>query len=407
MFFLLYGTHGQRDFANKRHGGFFQILTAPHRRTQVFLQEENEGRDGQTNDKGDEPDHKLVRFCGSARAVRFLDDTGVVGGEGLGQLILLAFLEEEEVKGLFHLLLALHGEQIFGLVWVGGQVGADLPVGALQAAQQALLRCQLIVNTGNNGLTHGGQFHIQILHEGVLFAAVGHQTVAAQHHGVVTANLALDIAASNAGGHWKQLVSSGLIGQKIADISGEGDLVVDIGDSVFGGTAFAQVHIGYGFHIRHQVHTLVGGDVAFHITQLLFNHLQTVVDKEGGAYRNLVLVPQPVAVIDGNQHVNHIVGSVFGDVHGRDGHDVRLFCGQFHADPAFVGTCSSGNGIAGHLDGVIFLGGDEIFGASYTNRSDGRSYGILQFCRHGTTFFLSVQDEIRKGDLVFLDFHLE
>ena len=61
-----------------------------------------------------------------------LDDSGVVGGEGLGEFVLLALLEEVEVQGLLDALLAFDTEELLGLVRVGGNPGARHPGLALE-----------------------------------------------------------------------------------------------------------------------------------------------------------------------------------------------------------------------------------------------------------------------------------
>ena len=103
----------------------------------------------------------------------------VVGSECLRQLVFLTLLEQIEIKGFLHFLLAFHRKQVFGLTGVGGKTLVDFALRALQAGQLVIERHQLVVDAGNNDLTQICKVLIQVEHQWVFLTTVSHQTVAA------------------------------------------------------------------------------------------------------------------------------------------------------------------------------------------------------------------------------------
>ena len=112
-------------------GEVLQVLASTNLGIAHLAEDEEGGRNAQGNGEGDEQDAVLVGRDGTIAAPWLCDGTGVVGCEGLRQLVLLTFLQQEEVQGLLDLLLALDAEQVVGLLGIGRQLADGLTVDRL------------------------------------------------------------------------------------------------------------------------------------------------------------------------------------------------------------------------------------------------------------------------------------
>ncbi|CDB10186.1 unknown [Bacteroides sp. CAG:633] len=155
---------------------------------------------------------------------------------------------------------------------------------------------------------------VHVDYQRVGLATVGYQIVAAQLQGVVLGNLLLDAGVLDAGVGGKQLVAAGSTGEVAADVAGHGQLGVQGLDLGIGFAALGHVHAGGSLYVGQQVLALVGGDVFVDIAQFALDDAQTFVDEHGGADGNLVLVFHPVFVVDGDQRVEHVFGTLGADI---------------------------------------------------------------------------------------------
>ena len=86
------------DVAEERNAQFvLDVLTAADGRVENLHQVDDSEGGGKTEQQCDEEDDDRAGRYGIAAAVGRIDDTGVVVGDGLGQLVLLAFVQQIEV----------------------------------------------------------------------------------------------------------------------------------------------------------------------------------------------------------------------------------------------------------------------------------------------------------------------
>ncbi len=94
--------------------------------------------------------------------------------------------------------------------------------------------------------------------------------------------------------------------QLSADVLGGGELVVQCRQFLFVFSGLCHVEAGGCLHIGQQMFALVVGDVFVHVSQLVLYHVQTVADELRGADGNLVLVLNPVLIINLDQGVQYV-----------------------------------------------------------------------------------------------------
>ena len=118
-----------------------------------------------------ERDGKDVAAVGGGRHARragTVHDAGVVGSERLRQLVLLTLLQQEQVKRLLHLLLALHAQKVLGLRRVRSDARHRLRLAAPQRLQLRVQRYYLVVDGAYDGLALGSKLAVDLRHQGVL-----------------------------------------------------------------------------------------------------------------------------------------------------------------------------------------------------------------------------------------------
>ena len=205
------------NLTNERYAEIFQILASSYLGVHVLLHKNNHRRNKQADSECHKEDIHLPGSCGEHAAPRGGNHTRIISGESLGKLVLLTFLKQVKIQFLLHLLLAFHGKQVFRLVRVGGQLAGGRGFLLAYAAYLGIERHDQVVHRLNDGALHALQRVGHVLCQGVLFAAVGDQAVAVEHHRVVFTDLALDIDIGYAGIGGQQLAEF-LVVQLSADI---------------------------------------------------------------------------------------------------------------------------------------------------------------------------------------------
>ena len=180
----------------------------------------------------------------------------------------------------------------------------------------------------------------------------------------------------------QQLVFRQLANQHILNVISDGNLVVDFQYTLGSSSVLRQVDVRHRFDIGKQVLALVVRNVAIHIAQFLFYQVQALIDKHGSTHHDLVLVLKPVVVVDGNQHIDEIVGSLLGDVLNNEGHDVGVFVGQANTQSGTETACSAFETEMLYMDNVIVCAFLVIIGRFHTNEANGRANSVTQFGRH-------------------------
>ena len=152
----------ERNFAHERDAELFNVLAAPDLGV-GGLYEVN--------------DSERLRHPAACRRG---DYPGIVCSEGLRELILLTFLEEEEVEGLLDFLLTLHRYEVLGLGRIGLDAGGVLSLAGFQGIDPGLDGVDDIVEGDEDGAAHRLECAVQVYYQRVLLAAVGHEAVAAE-----------------------------------------------------------------------------------------------------------------------------------------------------------------------------------------------------------------------------------
>ena len=86
-----------RDFAGEGRPERLQVVSSLDRCRQEILHEQDEGRNSQAQQDGQQVDAFRLGLNGFPTSVRRFDDLGVIGREGLRELIFFTFLEQEQV----------------------------------------------------------------------------------------------------------------------------------------------------------------------------------------------------------------------------------------------------------------------------------------------------------------------
>ncbi len=354
--------------AHKGEGEAVEVLAASHHGVGALLDEDDDHGDEQAQRQGNQEDVLLDGSGGRHGAAGQRDDAGVVGGEGLREFVLLTLLQQVEVEGFLHFLLALHAEQVLGLVGVGGDARGGLVAVVLLTLDLCVQGHQLVVNGLYQVGTVLGQVLVHLFHQGVALATLGDQAVALQQLGIVSGDLAVEVLAAEAVVEGEQLIAVALAAEVVADIPGHVHLVVELGDAEVGTLGLGHVHAYGSFYIGQHVLTLVGGDVIVYIAQLVLDDVQSVIDEHGGADGHLVAVFHPALVIHGDEGVEHILGTLDVEVDHREGQDAGAVVIPTDGEGAGIASGRGAQRGVADVDGlleafVVGLGGGDYQGA--------------------------------------------
>ena len=213
----------ERNLAQEWDGYVLQILAATHGGVHVFTHEDDDHRDEEAQCECHQQDVAAHRSHRQVAACRRSDNTGVIGGKSLGELVFLTLLEEEEIERLLYLLLTAYGLQILSLVRVAGNLRGGMRLVSLQGAQLGAEGYHEVVDTCRNTSAHGIQVLVVIGNQWVLFAGVCHNVVALQQGLIVFSNLLLDARTVDTGIGWQHLVLAHSAYETAADILCDGE----------------------------------------------------------------------------------------------------------------------------------------------------------------------------------------
>ena len=372
----VFAAHAERYLAQEWDGDVLQVLAATNRRIHVLTNEDYHDWYQQAQYEGYQQDVAANRRHWLDVARRRGDDSGVVGGEGLGEFVLLTFLEEEEVEGLLHLLLATHRLQIFCLVRVAGYLGGGLRLVGLQVGKLGVEAHHEVVDAGDDALAHRRQGLVVVGDERVLLAGVRHEVVALQLGLVVLADLLLDARVLDARVGRQELVLAHLAGEEVADVLRHGDAGGEVENQLVGLAALLHELLCGGLHVRQEVGALEGGDVLIHIAQLTLDDAEALGDEVGGGDGHLVLVVHPVLAINGDDGVQDVLGTGGEHILVSEVDDGRLLLAQVGGE---VRLDLVGHGVevgTGHVE-LRGLGWAAALLASVQELAVGRGYADL------------------------------
>ena len=341
----------KRYLAHERNAQPFQVFPATHRRVHHLHQEQHHHGQEQTNGQGHEHYAAFLRLGRCRTARRRIDDTRIVGREGLRQFVFLPLLQEEEVKGFFHLLLTFHRQQIFCLFRPGGNQVLRFLLVLLQEVYLHVQRAYQVVERQQNSLPHRTQRLVQILDQGVVGTTVGHQTVALQLQGIELGNLIFDAPAFHPRIDRQQLVRRYHVHQIIADIPRYVKLVAQHLYVAFRLGRLGHVHARRGLHVGQQVFALVRRYILINVAQFLLDNLQAFVYQQRCAGRNSVFLANPIVVIHGYQGIQHVFRPLGGHIADGKVDNRGFFIAQTHRKRSRITTRHAVKARLGHHDG--------------------------------------------------------
>ena len=317
---------GQRKLAEERKRKALEILAGVNLGVGGHQDVLDGERDQEAEKKGHKHDPALLR---SNRAVdhRVLDHTGVVGGESLGELILLTLLEKVEVEALLDALLTLDAEQLVSLLRVGGNLRGSGPGLALEAAVAGVESHDLVVHGHRDSASHRLEGLVHILDQHVVLTGVLDEVVPLDELAVIFIDPGLKSGIGYAHIRRQGLVVAALIGDVVLDITGHVELVVQLLHLLVDDSVLLHVHVGGGSHVGDHVGRLVSGDVGIDIGELTLDHIKTVIDELGGRPRKEVFVLDPLDVVDGDQGADDVLSPLGGDIIDTDGDHVSHLIG--------------------------------------------------------------------------------
>ena len=242
------------------------------------------------------------------------DDLGVIRRKSLRELILLAFLEEEQVQGLLHLLLPFHGKQVIGLPGVLGDAAHGLALGRLQRAQLGLQDRQLAGQGIHDGRPHRRELVVQVHHHRVLGRCICQVPVPLENQGIIIGHLLQDGAIVD-GRVQRNLLVVSLQGRQILiDRPRLPDPSLELRRLPGVLARLGHSHCACLAHVGDQVLGLVRGDVLVHVPQLLLDDGEPVADEIVRAHDLLVPLLHPLLVVHGHERVQDIIGPRQGHV---------------------------------------------------------------------------------------------
>ena len=328
----------QGQLADIGHGEVLDVLAATHLGVAGLTDDEEGGRQGQADAEGDQENAVAVGRGGLAGPPRRSDDAAVIGSERLGQHVLLAALQKEDVELLLDAVLALDALQVVALAGRLGHLADSFGMAALSFGKLGIEGETGIVDGDEDGLAQVAELDIHVTDERVLLAAVGNEVVALEHHGVVLGDLGL----GSTDGGWQQAVGIGWVGDEGAQVADHVDLCLQVDDLLVGGLLAGHGLSADDITADHGIGTEVVSKIVLDLGELLLDDLQTVADELVGGNDGLVAVLHPLLVIDGDDGAEDIVGTEVGHVVAADIDDARrilLRCGG-DAGPVIAGGCA-------------------------------------------------------------------
>ena len=323
---------GNDDFVVDAGSGFLRYLAQDGQRgvafdvhlgTELRVEEadakHNQCRYGQSEDNGDEGDHHQAG-AGEVDDGGF-HHLGVRHGDGQVHGGLLAFAQQVEVEFLFDFLLTGDLGDGLGLRGHGGNLAAGaglLVAGILQAHARS-------INKVADGSIDGAQLVVhlafQSLHLGVVGTGGGLQAFVAAHEGVVRIDHTLDAYVADSHVDGNELLFVDRVGDVVFDVADERHLGLQahhlVGVAL---TLLQQLGVGTG-HFAQARSALDVLHLGVHHIQFAGYEADTLRDEGLGLLGHFVLVLEGVVVVDGNQGVHNLVGTLAVAVVVGDGND--------------------------------------------------------------------------------------
>ena len=140
--------------------------------------------------------------------------------------------------------------------------------------------------------------------------------------------------------------------QVILDVRGQSELCLQFECLAVGASALGEISAGCIVDVQYAVVALVGLQFALHSSQFAADDDETLVDELSGVDSHLVLVANGILVVDGDEHVEHILGACRGSILEGEGEDAGLVLFLTYAQ---IGQIIRGYGRDGQLEDLYLL----------------------------------------------------
>ena len=322
------------DFAQERYaGGILDVLAVADAGVEEEQGQQDDERQGGSLHDSTHDDGTAIGGYGGVATTGGVEHTGIVLGSGLGQGIFFTLVEQVEVELFLDAVLAVDGELLALLLRDVGDAVAGFAHHVAGFLEFGLDAHNVVVHRTDDVLTQGVEALVELLHHRVLAAAALDELVAFQLGGVVDENLALDVHVDT-GVRRDELGSLGRVGEVVADVAGHTHLHLQL--TALAGVLFLlrHGHAGGRTDIEHVVVDLKVFDLGFHFVELLGDFHQAFVDEVGGVDGHLVLVLDALFVVDGDEGVEHVLGTHGGEVTQGGVEHSGIVVGLAHAEVA-------------------------------------------------------------------------
>ena len=330
LLFLVLRNLAQEGYAD----GSFHILSAMNAGVQEQDHEEDYTGEGYAHQYAQKQDAVAVRTDGRVATGGTVYDTGIVVGHGLGEGVLLPAIEEEQVKRLLDFLLALYALHLSFLGGDGHHAALRPLLAALCIVAAHIEAEDVVVHRAYDGLFHGTEAVVELLHHGIALTAVVNELVPAQLHGIVLADLAFNAGVADTGIGGDEVYLLGRVSKIALDVLGQFQLGFQF--LAFRTVLLCLAHVlsGSRSEVDNLVALLERLHGVLHSAQFLFNDDETFVNEVGGVDGHLVLVLDGGLVIHLNEGVQHILGTsrrAVLDGEGKDGRFLALLTDAYAA----------------------------------------------------------------------------
>ncbi len=278
------------------------ILASAHLSVVALHQIDHSERNRQTKQKAH---HQYIARIRRSRAetCRLIDHTGIISRKRLRKLILLTLLKQEQIKRLLHLLLAFHAQKILRLRGIRRDFRRSRCLRTLQTRNLHVQSIDRIIDRRQYRMTHLIHLLVQLDNQRILVRRLGQQRITLKHKIVVIRNLRLNINVSHTRIHRKHLLVIACSSEIRLYIKRLLQLILQIHDLLRNLLILRHIHRRRRTDIRNQIGRFVRRDIRIHISELTLDHTQTLVDKIRRRDSDLVLVADPILVIDTDQSV--------------------------------------------------------------------------------------------------------
>ena len=329
-----------RDFADDWRRQGFDVFASAHRRVDDARQIHIAERDCHAEHKRNKHNEAFLGRYRSGFAGRRLEQTSVVDNDACRQLVFFTLLQQIEIKFFLNLLLTLYRQQLLNLAGIGADLPLYLVLPVVDALRLNLERADEVVDRVKNGLTHHCQLVVQVGNQRVAVATTVGKALTLKEFFVIFSNLQLDVVVVDAGIGGKQVECLGFVDKIFANESSNRQLIVDA-ERLVGIFHRGFRHAsGFGADVEQTIAALKLFDVGIDQPEFLLNNNQSLVDKLRCIVGRFVHIANPFFVVDVEQRVENIFGTLGVGIGKTEVDNRRLLVGQRRLEALNLRLCT-------------------------------------------------------------------